>query len=235
MHDVLKEPNSELSAEGVKFRYRDSERIGVTIIESDSIDEAVREVRYLINKSLARICFAYNTEASTSESGEYVVDLTHNPNTETISPSLAMRWSHIKEDPTVTLSKIASIKHERETLDLALAYYKLGEYSNPLRIEAFFSCITVLTRSLLHKDKVETNDLKKQIKDVLKQRDINFDEPAFEIDWQKSYSDERCSIAHGRGSKLIDPRTSIEHDKFVNMIAYWTREVIYHYIEKFKT
>ena len=177
------------------FRYRDSERVGVIIIESDNKDEAVKEAKYLINKSLARICFAYNTEASSSESGEYVIDLSHDPNKETIYSCLAMCWSYV-EDPIVTLSKITSIKHERETLDLALAYCKLGEYSTPLRIEAFFSCITVLTRSFLGKDKVETHDLKKLIKEVLKQRDIKFDELTFEIDWQNSYSDERCSIAH---------------------------------------
>jgi hypothetical protein len=235
LHDVLKEANSELSVEGIKFHLRDTERVGVITIKSDSKDEAVKEARYLINKSLARICFAYNTEASASESGEYVSDLSHDPNKELVCSSLTMRWSHIKEDPAITLTKIASISTERDTLDLALAYYKLGEYSNPLRIEAFFSCITVLTRSLLSKDKVETSDLKKHVRDVLKQRDSKFNESTFEIDWQNSYPEERCAIAHGRGSKLIDPRTSIEHNRLVNTVAFWTREVIYHYIDRFKT
>ena len=97
LHDVLKETKSELSVEGVKFRYRDTERVGVIIINSDSKKEAVREARYVINKSLARICFAYNTEASASESGEYVIDLLHDSNRETTYSSLAMRWSYVEE------------------------------------------------------------------------------------------------------------------------------------------
>jgi hypothetical protein len=234
LHDVLKEVNSELSVEGVKFHYCDSERVGVVIMESNTRYEAVKEARYLINKSLSRICFAYNTEATISESGEYVIDISNDPNTETMYSSLNMRWSYVKEDPTITLSKIASISAEKETLDLALTYYKLGEYSNPLRIESFFSCMTVLTRSLLKKDYVDTKDLKMKIKDILQQRDSKFDELMFEDHWKNSYSDERCSIAHGKGSKLIDPRMSAEYEKLVNIVGYWAREVIYHYIDKFK-
>jgi hypothetical protein len=37
-------------------------------------------------------------------------------------------------------------------MDLALAYYKLGEYSNILRIESFFSSMTVIVRKLGKKD-----------------------------------------------------------------------------------
>ena len=234
LHDVLKEANSELSVEGVKFRYRDNERVGVFIMESNIKDEAVKEARYLINKSLARICFAYNTEATINGGGEYVIDISHDPDTETIYSSLNMRWSYVKEDPTIALSKIASICAEKQTLDLALAYYKLGEYNNPLRIESLFSCMTVLTRSLLNKDYVDTKDLKMKIRDVLEQRDSKFDELMFEEHWKNSYSDERCSIAHGKGSKLIDPRMSAEYEKLVNIVGYWTREIIYYYIDKFK-
>ena len=50
------------------------------------------------------------------------------------------RWSYLKEDPSTTLSKIETIDPGKlEVLNLALAYYKLGEYANPLRIESFFS------------------------------------------------------------------------------------------------
>jgi hypothetical protein len=46
--------------------------------------------------------------------------------------------------------------------------------------------------------------------------------------------DERCSIAHGKGSKLIDPRTIHEHDKMTSSVGYWEREVIYYYIDNFQ-
>ena len=67
--------------------------------------------------------------------------------------------------------------------------------------------MTVLARDLLNKSpngKVSTCDLKKSIKDVLRQRTGNFDESQFNQDWIDFYSEERCFIAHGRGSKLID-------------------------------
>lgn len=43
-----------------------------------------------------------------------------------------------------------------------------------------------------------------------------------------------CSIAHGRGSKLIDPRTIFEYDRITSRIGYWAREVIYYYIDNFQ-
>ena len=81
------------------------------------------------------------------------------------------RWSYLKEDPNITLSKIESLNAEKqEVLDLALAYYKLVEYTNPLRIESFFSSITVLVRNMLGKKKdgkVKTSQLKNKIRDIL--------------------------------------------------------------------
>ena len=80
-----------------------------------------------------------------------------------------------------------SIKIDRQkTLDLALAYYKMGEFKNPLRIESVLSSITVLVRDMWRdelpdkgKDKndVPTIFLKKKIKFVLMIRDpITFDD-----------------------------------------------------------
>jgi hypothetical protein len=94
-----------------------------------------------------------------------------------------------------TLSKIESLgAGKQEVLDLALAYYKLGKYANPLRIESFFSCMTVLACDLLNRSPngyVNTCDLKKSIKDVLRQRTSNFNESQFDQHWTDCYSDER--------------------------------------------
>jgi hypothetical protein len=57
-----------------------------------------------------------------------------------------------------------------DLLDLALAYYRLGYYDNPLRIEAFFSCLTVIIRNILgipEQDDVKTSSLKYGIKKIL--------------------------------------------------------------------
>ena len=237
LRDVLKEPSSELTVNKIKFHYRENEPLGSVIIDSDKQSDAQKEAAYQINKSLAKICFAYNTEANLGN-GHYATDLTNDPDNGWVYAESMHRWSYVKEDPSTTLSKIESLSaRKQEVLDLALAYYKLGEYANPLRIESFFSCMTVLTRDLLNRSPngyVDTRELKKSIRDVLRQRISNFDESQFDQDWTDCYSDERCYIAHGRGSKLIDPRTSLEYDKIVNIVGGWARDVIYYYINKFK-
>ena len=83
---------------------------------------------------------------------------------------LGIRDSIVKEAPNNVLTKMNSIKTNRQkTLDLALAYYKLGEFKNPLRIESFLSSITVIVRDTWkdeipkkYKDRVPTNFLKKR-------------------------------------------------------------------------
>lgn len=120
-----------------------------------------------------------------------------------------------------------------------MAYYKLGEYKNPLRIESFFSSMTVLIRDLWKKelpkeDYVSTSVLQEKIKLILRDRNPTFDEAEFDEEWKKCYPEERCSIVHGKGSKLIDPRTIHEYDKMTNIIGYWNREVIYYYIDNFQ-
>jgi hypothetical protein len=103
--------------------------------------------------------------------GHYATDLTNKPDIEWVYGQFMHRWSYLKEDPNTTLSKIESLNAEKqEVLDLALAYYKLGEYTNPLRIESFFSSITVLVRNMLGKKKdgkVKTSQLKNKIRDIL--------------------------------------------------------------------
>jgi transaldolase len=98
--------------------------------------------------------------------------------------------------------------------------------------------MTVLARDLLNKnpgDDVRTPELKYSIRDIYQQIDSRFDKSQFDKDWKNCYSDERCSISHGRGSKLVDPRTSVEYDKIVNMVGGWARDMVYYYINKYKT
>ena len=241
LHDVInqKDPNKgpTIKIDQVLFYYRDSnERVGTVIIEANTMEEAEKESKYLIDKALGKICFAFNTEASISQDGFYLVDLTNNPTVESICNSLTIRWSYVKEDRNITLAKMNSIKPDKkDILDLALAYYKLGEDKNPLRIECLFSSMTVLVRELLGRDHVYTTDLKDNIKLILRKRDPTiFDESNFNTQWDEYYVDERCAITHGRGSKLIDPRTVREYDEMTSSIDYWAREVIYYYIDNFQ-
>ena len=92
------------------------------------------------------------------------------------------------------------------------------------------AAMTVLARDLGHKNSdgyVSTCNLKRSIKDVLRQRTSDFNESQFNQDWDHFYSDERCNISHGKGSKLIDIRTSAEYEKIVNVVGGGAHEMIY--------
>ena len=75
------------------------------------------------------------------------------------------------------------------------------------------------------KDNVDTKFLKEKIKLILKDRDPTiFDETRFYNQWKEYYVDERCSIAHGKGSKLIDPRIKYEYNEMTkNWTLSWIR------------
>jgi hypothetical protein len=63
------------------------------------------------------------------------VNATNKPNVVITVKSLGIRYSFIKDNSNRVLARISSIKPDnQDQLDLALAYYKLGEYRNPLRI-----------------------------------------------------------------------------------------------------
>jgi hypothetical protein len=80
------------------------------------LKEAEKESKYLINKALGKICFAFNTEASLSQEGHYYVDLTNNQNQEYVYRSFALRWSYLKEDSNITLAKMNSIKPDKKDI-----------------------------------------------------------------------------------------------------------------------
>jgi hypothetical protein len=87
-----------------------------------------------------------------SDNASCVTDLSKDTGKEKIRKGLRARWNHVKQDPQLTLSDITSLDSDKlEVMDLALSYYKLGEYNNPLRIESLFSCMTTVVRSLLEK------------------------------------------------------------------------------------
>ena len=152
------------------------------------------------------------------------------------SGTFIIRSGYLKWKQEDAISKIKSTsKDKMNLLELALAYYTLGYYDNPLRIEAYFSCLTVIIRNILdipEKDEVRTSALKNGIKRILMENDSKFDNDKFEKAWTDCYGDERCSMVHGHGSRLIDITKTSEHEKLVNIVHFWTREVIYYFIER---
>ena len=105
------------------------------------------------------------------------------------------------------ISKLNTIKPEKnEVLELALAYYQLSHFFNPLRLETLFSALSVLVKDMLGKkieSRLETADLKNKTCEIMKIRDRKFDPKKFELDWIECYSNERNSISHGRQSNLV--------------------------------
>lgn len=236
LHDVIPNKEDILEIDNVTFRHRESERVGSVSMEANDETKAKLEALQKIDKALSKVCFAYNTEAMIKKDGLYVVDITNSPNRERVESRFIMRWSYLAEPPGEVLSKLGSIiGNKKDVLDLALAYYRLGHYNNPLRIESFFSCLTVLIRDLSSSQYISTSILKEETKAILRKRNSQFDDNKFDKDWTECYADERCSIAHGHGSKLIDVSKSSEYDKMVNTVSHWTRTVIYHFIHTNQT
>ena len=94
--------------------------------------------------------------------------------------------------------------------------------------------MTAIFRSLMGKNHISTSELKQKIKDILRQTDAKFSETDFDNNWTDFYVDERCSIAHGSGSKLVIVRTYSEHEKIASKVGYWTRSVLNYYRDQHK-
>jgi hypothetical protein len=60
---------------------------------------------------------------------------------------------------------------------------------------------------------------------------MKFSESEFDNNWNDFYVEERCSLAHGSGSTLVDVRTYSEYEKIASKVGYWTRSVLYHHID----
>jgi hypothetical protein len=121
LHDVIKQKDPKkrpaIKIDEILFHYReDNERVGTVTIEANTLEEAEKESKHLINKALGKICFAFNTEASLSQEGHYYVDLTNNQNQEYVYRSFALRWSYLKEDSNITLAKMNSIKPDKKDI-----------------------------------------------------------------------------------------------------------------------
>lgn len=232
LHDVIKEKDEEMKVDNVLFSFDGTYYLASVISRGETNLEAEKTARYLVSLALSKIVFAYHTEAFIDDKIHNYIDLDNEPTNQVSSHSFTMRWNYADGDPKEILTKLVSIKSEKnDNLHLALAYYQLSNYFNPLRLETLFSSLTVLIRDILGKDKIITSELKDTISSILKNTGPNFDHSRFEIDWNECYTNERCSISHGRLSKLIDVRNESEYFRIVNKVSRWTRMVFYYYID----
>jgi hypothetical protein len=228
LHDVLGK-NESLVIDEVDFYFQDQYR-GKTMVDAADEIDAERKARQHISAALSKIIFAYHTEAFIQEEGYYYRDVMNEPDLHTCS-TLGLRWNFEDRNAKITLPKMLHIlPQKKDTQDLALAYYQLTHYFNPLRLEALFSCLTVLVRDISGSGYVDTDQLKNTVKDVL-QKDSNFEINKFEQDWSDCYKNERCSIAHGKISKLINLENEREYNSIVGKVHSWTRKVFHYFID----
>lgn len=229
LHDILGK-NESLTIDNVDFHFRDQYGGKTTVDATDQVD-AERKAKQHISAALSNIIFAYHIEAFIEEEGYYYRDVMNEPNLHTCL-TLGLRWNFEDRNAKITLPKMLNIlPQKKDTLDLALAYYQLTHYFNPLRLEALFSCLTVLVRDISGSDYVDTAQLKNTIKDVLQKNDSNFDINKFEQDWSECYKNERCSIAHEKISKVINLENEREYNSIVGKVHSWTRKVFHHFID----
>ena len=235
LHDVLKDKNENLLIEDVLF-YHDGLSYTASIIVSTEnvMVEGLNTAKYLVTTALSKIIFAYNTEAFISEKAFNYIDLDNPQEAPQVVTSFGIRWSYVGEDPEVTLHKLSNIATDKkEVLELALAYYQLSHYHNPLRLETLFSSMSVLIKDLLGKENsyhLETKEFRNKIVEVMKTRDPKFDINQFSLDWEECYTNERNSISHGRPTHLAALKNQ-EYMRLVNKVASWTISVFYYYID----
>jgi hypothetical protein len=240
MDDVISGSITQVNFNSVSFHKRENENVGTVIIDSKDSDPIIveKDALYIIDQALGALCFAYSTESHVDPNSLYVKDLTSESNLERVKGAFTFRTSISKEDPSLTLNKIASLpKDRKQILDLAFKYYKISDIGNPLRIESFFSCIAVVIRNILGKEidgYLSMDDLKFNLSSILRLKDPKFSQVGFEKSWTNSHSDERNNIAHGRPSRLTDITKLKEYGELANIVGNWARTVIYYYIDRDK-
>jgi len=242
MNNVLKNNNEQMQVDSTVFKYSPGQKHSASIIvDSEDQTEALKVAKHLANISLSKVCFCYASEAQICDEGYSITDLSIDPFRPRVSTSITIAYSTLGWEPAELLNRIGSLPQERmNVVDLALLYLKLSSRRNPLRIESLFSSMTVIIRDL-YPDKignkydpehVATSLLKNGIKEILK-CNVGFDEMQFDKQWTECYLDERCSIAHGKKSTILDISRKYESEELVRDVYNWAANLILFYINKF--
>src|SRR4029078_1056402 len=234
LENLLRDPAREIMIDDVTFRTRETQKVGSIILqgsddEGNSVlscdpdrDPLVIKALDQVDKALGALCFAFYIEAFVFPVSCYIKDLTNTPNLERVHKSFRIRTANTKENPDLTLNKIKSLPVDRKkTLDLALRYYKLSDISNPYRIESYFSCMSVIVRSIEGipvNERLETQQLKESIKRILIETDSIFSKEEFQTQWIATHDKERNPAAHGQESKLADITKLEDYTSLANIV-----------------
>lgn len=138
-------------------------------------------------------------------------------------------WYKVGEDDTKSiLSKIELLKPEnQENFNTALKHYRVAICSlNPFQaIEAYFACITILTKEILNiEKKVKKPHIRKALKENLIRIPKDFDRD-FDTYWDK----DRMTAAHG-SLDILDPVQMEEAQKHALNLKQWTRQFLINYL-----
>jgi hypothetical protein len=163
LSNVVANPEDRLKVDYVNFYTDGKYKYAQITVDAKDLTGAEVRAKDLVSRSLSKIIFAYNTGASINYDGCTYIDLDHDPPMAGGINGILTVFSVGMPDPKLVLSKISQIKPEKkDVLDLALAYYRLCYYDNPIRLLTLFSSLNVLARYLLNmkvNDHLKTDDL----------------------------------------------------------------------------
>lgn len=140
-------------------------------------------------------------------------------------------WYNIGEDGTKSiLSKIEHLKPEnQEIFNNSLKHYRIAVGSlNPFQsIEAYFACISVMTKELLGiQKKVKKHHLRQAVKDAI--APVSKD---FYIKFDKYFDEDRTTAAHGY-LDILDPIKMKETQAHAFNLQQWVRKLLLDYLNK---
>jgi hypothetical protein len=209
---------------------------GSIVIEGQEESVVRNKARILIDDALSKLHLVHGHPLFPIVDDTRIVEHTDGtipnaPNVgrqEWVYSSLSM-WFGIGEDKTETLlSQMDNIKPEKEiTLDISLAYYRLGVCSiNPYQaIESFFSSASAIVREKTNGRTPERSELK----DALF-REVGPNMTDFGRRFNRYYGERRSAATHGGIHPLLSDEID-EAQKDAADLKLWVKKLLISFIE----
>lgn len=186
----------EIPIDNVVFHKREKQIVGTVIINGDEGQAAIKEARQIIDRAVTKLSFIYERKHISIVNNIYVVDLA-NPSVTKVQGELILLFDvgmdRIQER---RFSKLETFDpNKKDVLSKVLGLYRNALNSqNPFSaIETLFSCVEAVI-----KDMYSPNfELKDGLKDILTDRDKNFNEEEFYKKYGIYYGKRRCDSTHG--------------------------------------
>ena len=239
LNEIFKDRKQYTDNKILLILQENNQKQAIVTLEANTEREALYKSKSLIQKSLAKLCFAFLDNGSIITNGYSIKDLDTPDKLTKVCKSLTISYNILdknSKEPDNIISMIQTLNPEKKNvLDLALMYLKIGNYDNPFRLSSLFSSISVITRDK-HKDEgknedIEFTHMESLVKQIVKENNHEFIKSEFHRAW-KSCRMERHSIEHGYPSSLIDINTTEYYDSLANQAHEWANQVIYYFIEK---